>query len=98
MLDREGVGENDMIGILLSDLLFVLAVTGMDSAHDGPSSMPDKLRMLREKLRKRMEVLGPLEMVWDQCPDTRAAYTNGQGGLLRAALEGLEALVRDWLE
>ena len=84
--DKEGAREEDGDNVLLTKLLFGLAVAGMESAEKGPGVTLGKLRMLRDKLTVRFEALRPGETV--RGPTTGRAdglYSNVHG---RAADSG----------
>ena len=90
--------RNTIVNILLSNLLYALAVTRMESAEEGPGVNIDKLGMQRDNLTGRLEALGPGEAVRGPGLDVRATfatlYKDRQLGLLRMALEELNELAR----
>ena len=55
--------RNAVINILPPNLLFGLAVAGMESSEKGPGVILGELGMLREGLTRRLEVLGPGQAV-----------------------------------
>ena len=55
--DKEGAREEDGDNVLLTKLLFGLAVAGMESTEENPNVTLDELGMLRENMTGRLEVL-----------------------------------------
>ena len=68
-------------------MLFSLAVVGMESIEKGPGVTLDQLRMLRDRLMGRLEVLGPGDVVIGLRPGKQVAFTTmhkyAQQGLLQ---------------
>ena len=63
---RTASGPRDtVVNILPPNLLFTLAVAGIESAEKGPGVTLGKLGMLRDKLVGRLEALGLGETVRD---------------------------------
>ena len=64
---RTASGPRDtIVNVLPPNLLFALAVTGMAIAEKGLGVTLGELRMLRDKLIGRLDVLGPREAVRTQ--------------------------------
>jgi hypothetical protein len=57
---RTGRGRGRRV-VLSPDLLFALAVAGMENAEEGPGVTLDEIGMLRDELTGRLEALGPGE-------------------------------------
>ena len=95
------------VNIFLSNLLFANTTAGMESAEEGPVANMGKLRMLRDKqtgrlTALRLKALRPGEAVRGPWPGVHAAFAathkDWQRGLLRMALEELEALAGEGLD
>lgn len=97
--DGDGYREGGVIrdSVLPPELLFALAIAGMESVEEGPGVTLDEIEMLKDELTGRLK-----ELRWagkaaeGALPHTRAefaaAYKDGQRELLQAALEELEVL------
>jgi hypothetical protein len=71
---RTGRGRGRGRRVVLSpDLLFALAVAGMENAEEGPGVTLDEIGMLRDELTGRLEALGPGEAA--ACGGRRGGWT-----------------------